>query len=94
MIERETFTDVKDKLPYDRAELLRRTTRRIAAGRLGGVGSGLDAARALDAIAGGYLHNIPSLRDPVQRTIGSLWRTRSRLIQPGKRHKLVPVFTE
>jgi hypothetical protein len=81
-------------LNYRNITSLNDAARRIAAQRLGGAGTGLDAAHGLDAIAGGYMHNIPALRDPVQRTIGSLWKENVKNIQPGRYHKLVPVFTE
>jgi RHS repeat-associated protein len=68
--------------------------RRIASNYLKGNGSGLHSAHKLDAVAGGYIHNIPFLRDPVQSIIGSLWKSRVRLIKPGRRHKLTAKFSE
>ena len=57
-------------------------------------GTGLYGSHALDSIAGGYVHNIPYAVSPVQRTIGSLWRIRANQIVPGRKHKLIPIFTE
>ena len=45
-------------------------------------------------LPGGYAHFIIGGRDAVQSTIGSLWRTRRTLIRPGRRHLLIPEFTE
>jgi len=69
-----------------------RASRSMGAARLGLKGTGLDAAHALDAIAGGYAHNIIGGRSPVQRTIGSLWKNSRQLIRPGRQHRLTAVF--
>ena len=69
-------------------------SRVLARQYLPGNGSGLDAAHALGAVAGGHTHEFIGFRDPVQRYIGSLWRTRARQIPPGQVHRLVPTFTE
>lgn len=69
-------------------------TRKVGADMFDLEGSGLDAAHRLDAIAGGYPWDIIGGRNPVQRTIGSLWRVNRNLIVPGRVHRLVPVFTQ
>jgi hypothetical protein len=56
---------------------------------------GLDAAHALDAVAGGYLHNIIGLRNGrAQQYIGTLWRARWTQIVPGRTHRLIPVWID
>jgi hypothetical protein len=65
--------------------------RRMARERLRGTGAG-DAAHNLDAVAGGYLHNITELRNPIQQRVGSLWKHRWQEIQPGRKHRLIPEF--
>ncbi|WP_155413148.1 hypothetical protein [Xanthomonas arboricola] len=52
-------------------------SRRLARGYLPGNGQGLDAAHALDSVAGGYVHEFAGFRSPIQQRIGSLWRTRT-----------------
>ncbi|MFC4314279.1 hypothetical protein ACFPN2_34765 [Steroidobacter flavus] len=68
--------------------------RKMARQYLPGSGQGLDAAHALDSVAGGYIHEFVGFRDPIQQRIGSLWRTRRDQIVPGREHRLVPVFDE
>jgi hypothetical protein len=67
-------------------------SRDLAASYLGQRPPGAHAAHALDARAGGYLHEFSGYRDPIQTRIGSLWRTRWKQIQPGRTHRLVPEF--
>nr|MBC8217447.1 hypothetical protein [Planctomycetota bacterium] len=69
-------------------------SRSLARKYLPGAGAGLDATHRLDAVAGGYLHDFAGFRNVIQRRIGSLWRTRARLIQPGRVHRLVPEFSK
>ena len=57
---------------------------------LPGSGAGQHAAHRLDTVAGGRLHDLVGFRDPIQSRIGSLWRTRVKLIRPRKVHRLVP----
>ncbi len=66
--------------------------RRKANKFLGGkVGDGLDAAHALDSVAGGYINKFIGLCDGwANQMVGSLWKKRQELIQPGKIHTLVP----
>jgi len=66
--------------------------RRLARGYLPGQGAGLDAAHALDSVAGGYIHEFVGFRDPIQQRIGALWRTRADQIVPGREHWLIPIF--
>jgi hypothetical protein len=77
------FGNVKKQI-----EVARRTGR----GYLYGSGEGMDASHRLDSIAGGYIHDFVGYRDPVQRYIGSLWRTRAEQIVPGREHQLKPIF--
>jgi RHS repeat-associated protein len=56
-------------------------------------GQEFDAAHALDSVAGGYKDNFIGYRDRrAQQYIGSLWRDRQQLIQPGQQHRLVPLI--
>jgi hypothetical protein len=58
-------------------------------------GQTFDAAHRLDAVAGGHMHDIIGWRDSkAQQLIGSLWRERRNLIEPGLKHRLVPIFEE
>jgi YD repeat-containing protein len=66
--------------------------RSLARGYLPGSGQGLDAAHALDSVAGGYVNEFVGFRDPVQQRIGALWRTRANQIVPGREHMLTPRF--
>jgi RHS repeat-associated protein len=67
-------------------------SRQLARSFLPGTGASLDAAHALDAVAGGYTYEFAAFRSPVQQRIGALWRTRTAQIVPGREHRLVPVF--
>jgi hypothetical protein len=69
-------------------------SRVLARQYLPGDGTGLDAAHALDAVAGGYANEFIGFRSSVQQQIGSLWRTRASQVQPGMEHRLVPRFSE
>ncbi|MGC1470764.1 MAG: hypothetical protein WA793_15415, partial [Sphingorhabdus sp.] len=64
----------------------------LARGYLSGSGKGLDAAHALDSVAGGYVNEFAGFRNPVQQRIGALWRTRATQIVPGREHMLTPRF--
>nr|WP_241395739.1 RHS repeat-associated core domain-containing protein [Clostridium beijerinckii] len=59
---------------------------------LGGkTGDKLDAAHALDSVAGGYLSKFIGLRDNfANQQIGRLWKSRWEQIEPGKLHNLIP----
>jgi hypothetical protein len=70
------------------------TSRRVMRNRSAGTKTDLDASHSLDAVAGGYIHEFVGFRDPIQRYIGALWRTRKRQIVPGREHRLVPVFDD
>jgi RHS repeat-associated protein len=76
--------------PNIKAEVAR--SRRLARQFLPGSGSNMDAAHALDSVAGGYIYDFVGFRSKIQQQIGSLWRTRVDQIQPGKEHRLVPLF--
>lgn len=67
--------------------------RRMARERLRGSGTG-DAAHNLDAVAGGFLHNITELRDSIQQRVGSLWKNRWQQIEPGRKHRLISEFED
>lgn len=80
-----------ENYPYVSRELTR--ARAAARGYLPGSGTGQDAAHGLDAVAGGYLHDFVGFRDAAtNQRIGSLWRTRSSQIVPGRVHQLLPIF--
>ncbi|MCW0460001.1 hypothetical protein NB717_001069 [Xanthomonas sacchari] len=69
-------------------------SRRMARDYLPGDGRGLDAAHALDSVAGGYVNEFAGFRSPIQQRIGALWRTRADQIVPGREHLLVPKYGE
>lgn len=57
----------------------------------GKVGDKLDAAHALDSVAGGYLSKFIGLRDSfANQQVGRLWKSRWGKIEPGKLHNLIP----
>ncbi|MFN9369101.1 MAG: RHS repeat-associated core domain-containing protein, partial [Planctomycetia bacterium] len=76
--------------PNIKAEVAR--SRRLARQFLPGYGANMDAAHALDSVAGGYIYDFVGFRSKIQQQIGSLWRTRVDQIVPGKEHRLVPIF--